>query len=742
MDINSNESYEEEFNSNEIVGKQSIFPSKTQIIISILICLIILIIIEKLLINIFLFFIPSYIFLSITWITIHLLLIRYLVYTCIFPGKNFLLEFYLQRYYGKNRAKLFWNSLEHFKNRINKILQSSQDNNEEYDINSSNNLEINKSKVNSRYYNIYLKIKECYGNLNKYETEFFNQLLVLKTCIENSSLQNNFDKYKKKENIILTKKDYNDYENIKNEASNIQKLLNEFRGEVKINFSIKNLIKYIKNFFFNDILSSKKFSRMNVIIKNPNSKEIKIMNQDNLEIDCLLIYSNKKENEEEEKEENISHSQSLVIICGPNLTPFESFINSWNLENLYLSNGTDILFWNYRGYGFSEGSANFTNVCADILSIYDYIIENYRYNKIIVHGLSIGGIPSCYLAAKRNIDLIIADRTFGSVQDFLDSFPFGNTILYYLAKLLLIPFVNNTKNFMGANCKKILLNDPEDTTIIDNVCLKTSISKKIIYDLFNSKNPDLNIRNVKSYNILDYSLEPEQSKEIFNAFKYTINFIIKRTNNYIGYGEEYLIEKEYKDDKNQKLNENQINDNIDIINISQEGLQNISNIFYTKLYNLYSIFNSAGDYLIRFTEYMNTPAHFNNFFNNLFIYGSEDLSKLEYCLCNINNVEEMMNNFIKEADNFLNSQEIRPYFDYHIYKNFSFFVECIKNFKVFIAGLHLESIEKEWSFFLKGKLIPLNCGHILFYNDRELDTLKYLIKENIIDNNNINIEGQ
>ena len=29
----------------------------------------------------------------------------------------------------------------------------------------------------------------------------------------------------------------------------------------------------------------------------------------------------------------------------------------------------------------------------------------------------------------------------------------------------------------------------------------------------------------------------------------------------------------------------------------------------------------------------------------------------------------------------------------------------------------------------KGIIIPLYCGHILFYDDKELDTLKYLMKE-------------
>ena len=71
------------------------------------------------------------------------------------------------------------------------------------------------------------------------------------------------------------------------------------------------------------------------------------------------------------------------------------------------------------------------------------------------------------------------------------------------------------------------------------------------------------------------------------------------------------------DDKAQKLTEN---NNINInssenINSNpntaiQISLKDISDTFYSKIKALYSKFNSCGDYLIRFTEYMNTQSHF------------------------------------------------------------------------------------------------------------------------------------
>ena len=716
MDLNSNDSYEEEFDSSDIPGKQSIFPSRNQIIIGLLFSTVILIFLEKISIRIFLFFIPSYFFLVFFWIILHLLLLRYLIYTFIYPGKNFLVNFYLRSVFGKIRAKSFNYSLELFQNRIDKILQLNKNNDNTNRINISiSNPQINKSKVSSKYVDIYEQIKE-------------------KTSIENSSLQENFKKYYHKENIFVSEKDIKDYEEIKNNAKQIQKLLNEYRGEWS-EFGFSNIIKYIINFFYNDILSSKKFIRTNALITKPNSQEFIIKTQDDFDLDCLLIYSN-------HKNQKIS-SKNLVIVCGPNLTPFENLINSWDIDNLYLMNDIDILFWNYRGYGFSEGNADFNNVCDDILNIYDFILEHFHYSKIAVHGLSIGGIPASYLASKRNINLIIADRTFGSVDDVINSFPFGNKVIYFLAKILFFPFVNNTENFMKSNCKKILMNDPEDKTIIDTFSLKTSIAKEIIHELFIIKNPQLNIRKINSNNILEYALEPEQSKEIFTAFKYTINFLKNKSINDQGNNQELIfLEKTninsnnyITDEKVQKLTDNNNTNNIlnTENNIIQISLRDISDTFYSKIKTLYSRFNSAGDYLIKFTEYMNTPAHFNNFFNNLFVYGSEDTNMLDYSLCNIHCVDEMLNNFIVDAENFLNSEKIRAYSDYHIYKNFAFFVECVKNLKVFILSINLENIEREWFFELKGKLIPLNCGHILFYDDKELDTFKFLIKEDLID---------
>jgi len=57
----------------------------------------------------------------------------------------------------------------------------------------------------------------------------------------------------------------------------------------------------------------------------------------------------------------------------------------------------DIFFWNYRGYGLSEGRVNYSNMKEDVENILNHLKKLNKWNKIGVHGISIGGIPTCFL---------------------------------------------------------------------------------------------------------------------------------------------------------------------------------------------------------------------------------------------------------------------------------------------------------------------------------------------------------
>ena len=74
--------------------------------------------------------------------------------------------------------------------------------------------------------------------------------------------------------------------------------------------------------------------------------------------------------------------------------------------------------WNYRGFGHTKGTPSPYNLQLDGESILHFLLNDLGLKgKIGVYGRSIGGIVACHLAAEfDNISLIVADRTFGSLN--------------------------------------------------------------------------------------------------------------------------------------------------------------------------------------------------------------------------------------------------------------------------------------------------------------------------------------
>ncbi len=56
------------------------------------------------------------------------------------------------------------------------------------------------------------------------------------------------------------------------------------------------------------------------------------------------------------------------------------------------------MLWNYRGYGITLGSPTFTNVKQDAEAVCEFARQSNRWNKIGVHGISMGGLAACHLA--------------------------------------------------------------------------------------------------------------------------------------------------------------------------------------------------------------------------------------------------------------------------------------------------------------------------------------------------------
>ena len=197
----------------------------------------------------------------------------------------------------------------------------------------------------------------------------------------------------------------------------------------------------------------------------------------------------------------------------------------------------------------------------------------------------------------------------------------------------------------------------------------------------------------------------------------------------------FLYEGESDNDMNQRLNYENNEGNINV------NVKDALGILYEKIRSLYYDFFVRDNSFDGFLAHNCKKINFDNFFNSLVVFGSEDITLKDYYMCNIKYTENELNDFITEIDKVLNNDEIRKISDNILYQKLNYLNESLKNFKTFITGLNLEEIDNKWMKQMKGILIPLNCGHTSFYHEsKTINTLIYLIKETFNCNESIDID--
>lgn len=91
-------------------------------------------------------------------------------------------------------------------------------------------------------------------------------------------------------------------------------------------------------------------------------------------------------------------------------------IHEWGTRApLYLDNGYDILFFDYRNYGKSDGEyCNTEELLKDSQAIYNYIKQRYQEDRIILLGYSLGSGLATYVASKNNPKMLILNAPYYS----------------------------------------------------------------------------------------------------------------------------------------------------------------------------------------------------------------------------------------------------------------------------------------------------------------------------------------
>lgn len=133
--------------------------------------------------------------------------------------------------------------------------------------------------------------------------------------------------------------------------------------------------------------------------------------------------------------------------------------NAENLTSHYLSmawmtqHGFDLMVFDYRGYGTSEGKSNPKGVYLDSLSALEYahkLVIEQKYKNFIIMGQSLGGslvlkALSVHKHIQKDVDLVILDSTFRSNAQVSAALLRSNFITFLFSPLAYL-LVHDTYN--------------------------------------------------------------------------------------------------------------------------------------------------------------------------------------------------------------------------------------------------------------------------------------------------------
>jgi fermentation-respiration switch protein FrsA (DUF1100 family) len=98
----------------------------------------------------------------------------------------------------------------------------------------------------------------------------------------------------------------------------------------------------------------------------------------------------------------------------------------WYRVGYFESMGFNVLMYDYRGYGASEGKTTEENIYEDATAAYDYLAGQPGVGPIIAAGFSLGGSPTIWLCSdERSFDIsaCYTESSFSSADEFLQDLP-------------------------------------------------------------------------------------------------------------------------------------------------------------------------------------------------------------------------------------------------------------------------------------------------------------------------------
>jgi pimeloyl-ACP methyl ester carboxylesterase len=136
-------------------------------------------------------------------------------------------------------------------------------------------------------------------------------------------------------------------------------------------------------------------------------------------------------------------------------------LSKWGqLAGFFTAHNYDVLMWDYRGFGKSNGALSERALYNDAQLVYEKAKEFYPEGDIILYGRSIGSAPASYVANRNKPRKLILESPFYSLERLSkEKYPFlpVSSLLRYK--------LDNSWNVAKIGCRVIFIHGEEDRLI-------------------------------------------------------------------------------------------------------------------------------------------------------------------------------------------------------------------------------------------------------------------------------------
>lgn len=153
------------------------------------------------------------------------------------------------------------------------------------------------------------------------------------------------------------------------------------------------------------------------------------------------------------------NSRGAVLFCHGNAGNIGHRLDS---IRIFTELGLDVLIYDYRGYGESDGKPSEPNTYEDVETAWKYLVEERHINpdKIIVFGRSLGGSIASNIASRYSPGMLIIESTFTSLPDVAaPRFP------YFPVRIIMKIKYQTSKYLSMVRCPVLIVHSRDDEEI-------------------------------------------------------------------------------------------------------------------------------------------------------------------------------------------------------------------------------------------------------------------------------------